>query len=218
MQVAILKLLAIRSKTDRICAAEMHEMIKTHGESTSLTPGELGTFLDRAAFRKYELLRPAHQATAQSARTLLYTETGDAAEDSITVHEFSAFVMRYVADAIEESTAMAAGPGVVQKFKDNVAVLDREQHIGGSGGSLEPLDLFLCTFTPRIWSILEHPECMPALLNPLAERTCFSQVLDSVDGAMMEKAGRLARTKELFRTTDGPRRLGAVMRPLRFPM
>ena len=148
MQVAMLKLLAARPKADRIRAAEMHEMIKTHGESASLTADELDAFLGRAAFRKYELLRPAHQATAQSARTLMYTETGDAAEDSITVHEFSTFVMRYVADAIEESTAMSAAPGVVQKFKDDVAVLD------------------------------------------------------SVDGAMMEKAGRLARTKELFRATD----------------
>ena len=40
---------------------------------------------------------------------------------------------------------------------------------------MNPLDLFLCASTSCIWSILKHPECLPALLSPLAERTCFSQ-------------------------------------------
>jgi hypothetical protein len=41
---------------------------------------------------------------------------------------------------------------------------------------LNPLGRFLRTSTPRIWSTLEYPECLPTRLNPLAERSCFSQV------------------------------------------
>ena len=57
----------------------------------------------------------------------------------------------------------------------------REKQIGGSGGSLEPpgplleppgLGLFLCLHTVY----MAYFERLPTRLNPLAERTCFSQV------------------------------------------
>jgi hypothetical protein len=48
----------------------------------------------------------------------------------------------------------------------------REKQIGGSGGSLEPLGLFLRTFIPFIWRIMSA--FLRTRLNPLAERTCFS--------------------------------------------
>ena len=48
---------------------------------------------------------------------------------------------------------------------------------GVQGVHLNPLGLFLRTSTPRIWGTLEHPECLPTGLSPLAERTCFSQAL-----------------------------------------
>jgi hypothetical protein len=48
----------------------------------------------------------------------------------------------------------------------------REKEIGGSGGSLNlnPLGLFLRTSVYMVYS-----ECLTTRLNPLAERTCFSQ-------------------------------------------
>jgi hypothetical protein len=41
---------------------------------------------------------------------------------------------------------------------------------------LNPLGLFLYTSVPCIWRTLEYSECLPTLLNPLAERACFPQV------------------------------------------
>jgi hypothetical protein len=49
----------------------------------------------------------------------------------------------------------------------------REKQIRGSGGSLEPpgpLPMHLHTVC------VAYSECLPILLNPLAQRTCFSQV------------------------------------------
>jgi hypothetical protein len=48
-----------------------------------------------------------------------------------------------------------------------------EKQIAGAGGSLDPpgpLPMHLHTV------YMVYSECLPALLNPLAERTCFSQV------------------------------------------
>jgi hypothetical protein len=59
-------------------------------------------------------------------------------------------------------------------------VEDGEKHIRGSGGSLDPpgpLPMHLHT-VHNLWSTLEYSERLPTLLNPLAERTCFSQVED----------------------------------------
>ena len=46
---------------------------------------------------------------------------------------------------------------------------------GVQGAHLNPLGLFLRTSTPCIW-VMAYSECRPTRLNPLAERTCFSQV------------------------------------------
>ena len=49
----------------------------------------------------------------------------------------------------------------------------REKEIGGSGGSLEPPGP-LPTHLHTVY--MEYSECVPTLVNPLAKRTCFSQV------------------------------------------
>jgi hypothetical protein len=54
------------------------------------------------------------------------------------------------------------------------AVLVREKQIGGSGGSLDPPRPLL-THLHTVHTA--YSECLPTRLNPLAERTCFSQVL-----------------------------------------
>ena len=63
--------------------------------------------------------------------------------------------------------------GEVTGRKIRLHVGDREKHMRGSGGSLEPpgpLPMHLHT------ACVELSECLPTLLNPPAERTCFSQV------------------------------------------
>jgi hypothetical protein len=52
-------------------------------------------------------------------------------------------------------------------------VLTREKEIGGSGGSLEPPGPLLAHLH-TVYMI--YSECLPTRLNPLVERTCFSQV------------------------------------------
>jgi hypothetical protein len=138
----------MRTQSDRIDKAEMLGMMKAHFEFVTLSADELNAFLDRAAFRAYELLDAEHQATAQTARTLLYTEDGDIAGDSILIREFGALLMRYVADITEEALAMSPVSGLVPQFSQGVAQLA------------------------------------------------------SVDAAMIEHAGRLTRSKALFRATD----------------
>ena len=53
------------------------------------------------------------------------------------------------------------------------AVATREKEIRGSGGSLEPPGP-LRTHLHAV--CMACSECLPTRLNPLAERTCFSQV------------------------------------------
>ena len=113
----------MRTQSDRIDKAEMLGMMKAHFEFVTLSADELNAFLDRAAFRAYELLDAEHQATAQTARTLLYTEDGDIAGDSILIREFGALLMRYVADITEEALAMSPVSGLVPQFSQGVAQL-----------------------------------------------------------------------------------------------
>jgi hypothetical protein len=54
------------------------------------------------------------------------------------------------------------------------AALAREKQTGGSGGSLEPPGPLL-THLHTVHTA--YSERLPTRLNPLAERTCFSQVL-----------------------------------------
>ena len=49
-------------------------MVAAKGESMRLTVSELKGFLDRDAYAAYELLDQFHRATAQTARTLQFTE------------------------------------------------------------------------------------------------------------------------------------------------
>ena len=59
-------------------------------------------------------------------------------------------------------------------------VATREQQIGGSGGSLEPPGPLLEPPGPLLTHLhtvyMDYSECLPTRLNPLAERTCLSQV------------------------------------------
>jgi hypothetical protein len=52
-------------------------------------------------------------------------------------------------------------------------------HVGGSGGSLEPPGPLLETRGPLLTHFhtvyIAYSERLPTRLNPLAERTCFSQ-------------------------------------------
>jgi hypothetical protein len=58
-------------------------------------------------------------------------------------------------------------------------LIRREQQIGGSGGSLEPPGPLLEPPGPLLTHLhtvyIAYSECLPTHLNPLAERTCFSQ-------------------------------------------
>jgi hypothetical protein len=68
------------------------------------------------------------------------------------------------------------GPEKPGYFED---VTDREQQIGGSGGSLEPPGPLLEPLGPLLTHLhtfyMGYSERLPSRLNPLAERTCFSQ-------------------------------------------
>ena len=59
------------------------------------------------------------------------------------------------------------------------------QHIGDSGGSLEPPGPLLEPPGPLLTHLrtvcMAHSECLPTCLNPLAERTCFSQATRPID-------------------------------------
>ena len=69
------------------------------------------------------------------------------------------------------STGAATG-GVAAGMELPPPVLTREKHIGGSGGSLEPPGSLLAHLH-TVYMV--YSECLPTRLNPLAERTCFSQ-------------------------------------------
>ena len=62
-------------------------------------------------------------------------------------------------------------------------VRDREKQIRGSGGSLEPPGPLLEPPGPLLTHLhtvyIAYSECLPTRLNPLAERTCFSQASGS---------------------------------------
>ena len=83
-----------------------------------------------------------------------------------------------------ETAAAAAVYSNLSAFEIGASAIDgtgaREEHIGGSGGSLvDPPGPLL----EPPWPLLTHlhtaymvySECLPTRLNPLAERTCFPQ-------------------------------------------
>jgi hypothetical protein len=71
----------------------------------------------------------------------------------------------------------------------------REQQIGGSGGSLAPPGLLLEAPRPLLTHLytvyMACSECLLTRLNPLAERTCFSQVGPVVGSALAARDMRL---------------------------
>jgi tRNA-dihydrouridine synthase len=74
-------------------------------------------------------------------------------------------------------------------------VVDREKQIGGAGGSLEPPGRLL---THRHTVYMANSECLPTHLSPLAERTYFSQVVETTPGAAGVDAGRAAALSALL--------------------
>ena len=74
-------------------------------------------------------------------------------------------------------------------------MVNGEKHIRGSVGSLEPPGL-LPTHLHTVY--MAYSECLPTLLNPLTERTCFSQVVKTRPGGSDNLAGGTARQLESF--------------------
>ena len=84
----------------------------------------------------------------------------------------------------------------------------REQQIGGSGGSLEPPGP-LPTHLHNVY--MEYSECLPTRLNPLAERTCFSQACGRCSGQDRGDGRATSRASaRLARQADGARIAGCA--------
>ena len=64
-------------------------------------------------------------------------------------------------------------------------VVAREQQIGGSGGSLDPPGPLL-THLHTVY--MAYSERLPTRLDPLAERTCFSQVWAEAAGQVFAES------------------------------
>jgi hypothetical protein len=92
-------------------------------------------------------------------------------------------------------------PENVKKLACRVGV--REQQIGGSRGSLEPPGPLLDPPGPLLTHLhtvfMAYSECLPTRLNPLAERTCFSQVgvVYGDDSAIVNPATQRLMAKDL---------------------
>ena len=88
-----------------------------------------------------------------------------------TRHDFSATITQQ--DLVD--SYLFPFQACVEKGK----VSGREQQIGGSGESLEPPGPLLEPPGPLLMHLhtvfMAYSECRPTRLNPLAERTCFSQ-------------------------------------------
>ena len=85
-------------------------------------------------------------------------------------------------------------------YREQGQVEPVEQQIRGLGGSLEPpgpLPMHLHTV------YMEYSECLPTLLNPLAERSCFSQVEPPV--AVISVSVRRKLTAYDMRASSGGR-------------
>ena len=83
------------------------------------------------------------------------------------------------------------GPPRLLFIAGGVAI--REKQIGGSGGSLEPPGPLL-THLHTVY--IAYYECLPTRLNPLAERTCFSQVGGNVNLAGFNIHGAIRRGRQ----------------------
>ena len=108
-----------------------------------------------------------------------------------------AVAQTYMAD-ITDDTNMATA------FSMFGMVRGREQQIGGSGDSLEPPWASFLNPPPgplptHLHTVyLAYSECLPTRLNPLAERTCFSQVRGCVLVVGPALGGFLVRPAERF--------------------
>jgi hypothetical protein len=82
------------------------------------------------------------------------------------------------------------GDGRRRRHPQRADVRAREKQIGGSEGSLEPSGPLL-THLHTVYKA--YSECLPTRLDPLAERTCFSQVraLQHRDDAGLAEPGEV---------------------------
>jgi hypothetical protein len=115
------------------------------------------------------------------------------AREGATVVEVSALPV-----AVSEAV-LASEPGGTMTSADygeENGTTTGEQQIGSAGGSLEPPGPLLEPPGPlpmRLPTVhMECSGCLPALLNPLAERTCFSQA------ATYTRLGSRARTGSMW--------------------
>lgn len=122
-EVEVLKLLAKRAASEPICVTEMQGMLAAQGHDMLMSAADLDSFVDRADFEALQLLDPAHQATAQTARTL-NIRADDCGKDTITVREFSAFVTRFVALILDDALALSVEAAEAAKFLALVSQLD----------------------------------------------------------------------------------------------
>ena len=90
------------------------------------------------------------------------------------------------------------------------AALSREQQMGGSGGSIEPPGPLLEPPEPLLTHLhtvyIACYECLPTHLNPLAERTCFSQALRDPIGmisVMLRVTWLIIQTATMWLTVFG---------------
>jgi DNA repair exonuclease SbcCD ATPase subunit len=75
------------------------------------------------------------------------------------------------AESIRVQEELAQKNTEIRSIQNELKVANREKQIRGSGGSLEPPGPL-----PMHLVYMKYSECLPTLLDPLAEWTCFSQV------------------------------------------
>ena len=162
--------------------------------------GEKREDILRAELATQEAVNAEHEQASATLRNDLAAQEALSAE-----YEHASAVLRdqleQAADATAELLSRLQALTSEQQELESAAVDAREKEIGGSGVSLEPPGLLL---TQLHAVCMAYSECLPTLLTPLAERTCFSQV---------DAQGRADRATAHSRSG----RPGAVKRPSRFP-
>ena len=122
-EVSLLQQLSEKNQSERVDGANIVRILSNHAAALTVQEADVTAFMDRGKFRIYQLLDKAQQETVQTAHTLRVSEGEPPGTDTIEVRELVEFLLRFVADSLQDALAHAPDDAEAKALAETVAAL-----------------------------------------------------------------------------------------------
>lgn len=122
-EVSILQQLSEKKQSDRLNGAEIARILSNHAAALTVQEADVTAFMDRDKFHHYQLLDRSQQETVQTAHTLRMSESEPPETDTIEVRELVEFLLRFVADGLQDALAHSPDDAEAKALAETVAAL-----------------------------------------------------------------------------------------------